>query len=184
MRIAIIGSGGVGGYFGGRLSKAGFDVTFVARGSHLKAIQENGLRIRSIAGNILIDTVQATDKISELSRPDLIIIGTKAGQVKEIRNEIKKILQPNSIILPLQNGILAANELQEVIDESHILGGLCRIISKIEGPGIIHHFAINPIIVFGELNKIHSERVAAVKTIFDTAQIDSIISDDIEADLW
>lgn len=184
MKIAVIGTGGIGGYFGGKLAKAGFDVTFIARGAHLEALIKNGLTVKSILGDFIVDKIKATNKINNIHNPDLIIIGTKAWQIKEIRNDIKDILHPGSIILPLQNGISAADELTEYIDKSYILGGLCRIISKINSPGIINHFAITPSIVFGELNKTLSERTSAIKNVFDIAGIESKLSDDIEAELW
>ncbi len=184
MKIAVIGTGGVGGYFGGKLAKAGLDVTFIARGAHLKAITAHGLTVNSILGNFKVEKLKAADKITKINRPDLIIIATKAWQIKEIREDIKKIIHSESIILPLQNGISAADDLTELINKSHILGGLCRIISKLDAPGVINHFAITPTIVFGEMDKSKSERTTAIKKLFDIAGIESIISEDIEADLW
>lgn len=150
MKIAVIGAGGVGGYFGGRLAKAGYDVTFVARGAHLETLRTRGLTVKSILEDFHIAKIKATENITDIDKPDLIIPCTKAWQIKEIRKDIKKILHPESIILPLQNGISAADELAEEINTSHIIGGLCRIISKIEAPGIINHFAITPSIIFGD----------------------------------
>ncbi len=184
MKTAVIGTGGVGGYFGGRLARAGFDVTFLARGAHLKALKNHGLRVKSIVGDFIVEHVKATDKIADIEKSDLILIATKAWQIKEIRSDLKKIIHRESIVLPLQNGISAAEELAEEIDNTRILGGLCRIISKIDAPGIINHFAINPVIVFGELDKSKSDRTAAIKNLFETSGIDSRISEDIEADLW
>lgn len=184
MKIAVIGAGGVGGYFGGRLAKAGNDVTFVARGEHLKAMLEYGLQVKSILGDFTVDKVNATSRITDIAKCDLVITGIKAWQVSEIRSDIKKIIHPGSIVLPLQNGISAADELAEAIDRSQILGGLCRIISKIDSPGVINHFAITPAIVFGELDHTQSERTSALKNTFDEAGIESVISEDIEAELW
>ena len=184
MKIAIIGSGGVGGYFGAKLVKAGFDVTFLARGEQLKAISGKGLTIKSILGDFSVGNLQATDRISEIVDPDLIIIGVKAWQIKEIREDLNRILHPDTIILPIQNGVLAAAELSEKIDRQKILGGLCRIFCKIESPGVINHSAVTPAIFFGELDKSKTERLLTVQKILKTAEIASIISDDIEADLW
>lgn len=184
MKIAIIGTGGVGGYFGAKLAKAGYDVTFLARGEHLKVMQSNGLTIKSILGYFHINNFTATDKITDIANPDLLILGVKAWQIKNIRNDLKSILKSDSAIIPLQNGIMAANELNESIDKKHILGGSCRIISKIEAPGVINHFAVQPAIVFGELDKTISERTQKIKSLFDEAGINSRISNDIEADLW
>ncbi len=184
MKIAIIGTGGVGGYFGAKLAHAGNDVTFLARGEHLKVIQRNGLTVKSILGDFKVQNIKATDKISNIKKPDLVIISVKAWQIREIGAELSTILNNDTIIIPLQNGVLAADELSENIDRRHILGGLCRIISKIEAPGVINHFGVTPTIVFGELDKSITERLARIQNVFNAAGIESRISDDIEADIW
>ena len=184
MKIAIIGSGGVGGYFGGKLANAGLDVTFLARGEHLKAIKANGLTVKSILGDFKVDAIKATDNIQEIGYADLIILGVKAWQIKEITRDLQSIVNEHTIILPLQNGILAAEELKEQIDEKNIICGLCRIISKIESPGIINHFGVTPSIVFGEFNNVKTERLLKIKELFDIAGIKSNISEDINSDLW
>ena len=184
MKIAIIGTGGVGGYFGAKLAQAGNEVTFLARGEHLKAIQKNGLTVKSILGDFRVENIKTTDKISNIEKPDLVIISVKAWQVKGIGEELKPILKSDTTIIPLQNGVLAADELMENIDRKHILGGLCRIISKIEAPGVINHFGVTPTIVFGELDKSKTERLARIQNVFNAAGIELRISDDIEADIW
>lgn len=184
MKIAIIGTGGVGGYFGAKLVQAGFDVTFLARGKHLKALLNNGLSVKSILGDFKVDRPKATDSIKNLVGSDLFIIAVKAWQIKEIRDELNEVLRPGNLVLPLQNGVMAAEELVEKIDKAHILGGLCRIISKIESPGVINHFGVIPEIVFGELDKQETDRVIEIHRIFEQAGIKSKVSNDIEADLW
>lgn len=184
MKIAIIGTGGVGGYFGAKLAQAGNEVTFLARGEHLKAIQKNGLTVKSILGDFRVENIKATDKVSNIEKPDLVIISVKAWQVKGIGEELKPILKSDTTIIPLQNGVLAADELMENIERKHILGGLCRIISKIEAPGVINHIGVTPTIVFGELDKSKTERLARIQNVFNAAGIESRISDDIEADIW
>ncbi|MCU4162837.1 ketopantoate reductase family protein [Carboxylicivirga caseinilyticus] len=184
MHIAIIGTGGVGGYFGAKLAQAGNKVTFVARGEHLKAIQDNGLIVRSIDGDFRVEDIKATDKILDIKNPDLIITAVKAWQIKEVREDINKIIHSDTMILPLQNGVLAAEELCEVINPSHVLNGLCRIISKIEAPGVINHFGVRPEIVFGEMDKPDSKRMKGLSESFDKAGINYKASRDIEADVW
>ena len=184
MKIAIIGTGGVGGYFGGKLAKAGYDVTFLARGEHLKAIQQNGLTVKSIKGDFKVDSVKATDRIDTIGLVDLLILGVKAWQVKDISYVLKTIIHKDTVVLPLQNGVLAVDELKESIKKENIIGGLCRIISKIDSPGVINHFGIEPTIIFGELDNSKTERLYKIKTVFDSAEIKGVISDDIIADLW
>ncbi len=184
MKIAIIGTGGVGGYFGAKLAQAGFDVTFLARGEHLKAIRKNGLTVHSILGDFHLNNLKTTDTISEIGPSDLILIGVKAWQIKEIGDELKTIVHSDSVVMPLQNGVLAVEELNKSISLSNIVGGLCRIISKIESPGVIRHFGITPTIVFGEIDKSPSQRTQQLKDLFTEAGIQSQVSNDIDADLW
>nr|WP_321452813.1 2-dehydropantoate 2-reductase [uncultured Carboxylicivirga sp.] len=184
MRIAIIGTGGVGGYFGAKLAQAGNQVTFLARGEHLKAIKNNGLVVKSIDGDFEVKNVLATDTITEINSPDLVIVAVKAWQIKDVRDDIAKILHVESIVLPLQNGVMAAEELSEVINPTHVLSGLCRIISKIDEPGIINHLGVKPEIVFGELDKSQTPRMEVLKQLFDNAGIANKASHDIEADVW
>lgn len=184
MKIAIIGAGGVGGYFGGKLAKAGYDVTFLARGEHLLAIQQKGLTVKSIIGDFTIAQVNATDRIDTVGFADLVILGVKAWQVSDISKELLTITKKDTIVLPLQNGVMAAEELKENIKKENIVGGLCRIISKIESPGVINHFGVEPSILFGELDNEVTERIDHIKVMFDNAGISSAISEDITADLW
>lgn len=184
MKIAVIGSGGVGGYFGGQLARAGFDVTFLARGEHLRKIRQNGLIVKSIKGDFKIDNAQATDSIHKIGFPDIIILAVKAWQVRDISYELASIIKKDTIILPLQNGVVTAEELAENIPPENIIRGLCKIISKMESPGVINHFALDPVVIFGEPDARGTERAELLKSVFDRAEVNAIISEDITADLW
>jgi 2-dehydropantoate 2-reductase len=184
MKIAILGTGGVGGYFGGKLARAGFDVAFLARGAHLEAIRKKGLRIKSSSGDFRVHPARVTDKIPEIGVADWIIVGVKAWQVKEIAREMKEIMSPDTSILPLQNGVLAMEELAGEMDSHHIVGGICRIFSKIESPGVISHLGVEPVIVFGEKDNRKSERVLKLKEILDKSGIKARIAEDIQAEIW
>lgn len=184
MKIAILGTGGVGGYFGGKLAQAGYNVTFLARGAHREAIQNNGLYVKSIKGDFLVQPVRITDNIVDIGMADLIILGVKAWQVKEMARDLRLILSPDATILPLQNGVLAMDELSEVIPKHHIIGGVCRIFSKIEAPGIISHWGTEPTIIFGEKNNRKSERVIQLKEILEKAGIKAKIADNIQVEIW
>ena len=107
MKILIYGTGGVGGYFGGRLAQAGHEVTFIARNAHLKAIKENGLRVNSINGDFVIQPAKATDDISEIETPDLVILGLKSWQIKDAAKKLKSIITEETMILPLQNLVIS-----------------------------------------------------------------------------
>jgi 2-dehydropantoate 2-reductase len=184
MKIAIIGTGGVGGYFGGRLAKAGNEVTFFARGEHLKALQSKGLKVISLQGDFQLEKVQTTDDILTIGQVDVVMLCLKAWQVKEIAPKLSALLNDNTAVLTLQNGVTIGDELKEFIPEKHIVSGLCKIISKIEAPGVINHFGVEPTIIFGEQDNVHSERVIAIQKTFEQAEIKSFISRDIQADLW
>lgn len=184
MKIAVIGAGGVGGYFGGRLARAGFDVTFVSRGEHLKAMQVNGLRVNSLNGNFHIDTVRATDDMRAVKDASLIILGVKAWQVAETGRLLRNIIHPDAAVLPLQNGILATDELLAVLKPQQVLSGLCRIISKIESPGVIAHLGVEPTIIFGEPDNQTRERTRVILEVFEKAGIQAWIAHDIRAELW
>lgn len=184
MKTAIIGTGGVGGYFGGRLANAGFDVTFLARGEHLREIQQNGLRVKSLKGDFIIDNAQATDTVQKIGTADLVILAVKAWQIPDISRELTSIVKKETIVLPLQNGVLTVGELAENIPAENIMGGLCKIISMIESPGVITHFGLEPTIIFGELNSRKTERSEWLKSVFDKADINAQIADDINAELW
>jgi 2-dehydropantoate 2-reductase len=184
IKIAVIGTGGVGGYFGGRLALAGNDVTFIARGEQLQAIKEKGLRIKSVKGDFLVSPVHASDKISDIQKPDLVILGVKAWQVKDLATELKPFLKTDTIVLPLQNGVLAHEELLSVLNPENVIGGSCRIFCKVESPGVIAHYGVEPTINFGELDHTRTSRLVHLKSVFDESAITSNISNDIQTELW
>lgn len=184
MKIGIIGTGGVGGYFGARLATSGNEVKFIARGKHLQAIKENGLRVKSIKGDLHIAPAIVSDNISDLSDCELIIFGVKAWQVKEIAPVLTKTLNKDALILPLQNGVLAVEELMDFFGGNQILGGLCMVFSSIESPGVINHKGLEPSITFGELDKSVKKRIIQLKNTFEKAGINTTLSEDIDAALW
>jgi 2-dehydropantoate 2-reductase len=139
MRIAIFGSGSIGGYFGGRLSRAGEDVVFVARGEHLNAMLTQGLRVDSINGDFVLPPVQATDNPSKIGKVDMVLVGVKAWQVPEAAEAIRPMIGPETFVLPLQNGLEAPAQLCEILGEQHVLGGLCGLFCYMAGPGHIIH---------------------------------------------
>lgn len=165
------------------MARAGFDVTFIARGEHLKAIKAKGLKVLSPEGDFEVNPVKVTDDFKEISDAELVILGTKAWQVKEVAANLKKI---NEIctVLPLQNGVLAYEEISSELGKERVLGGLCRIFSKIESPGVIKHIGAEASLVFGEMDNSRSDRVVKFLEVFHKSGIKSRISDDIQAELW
>lgn len=184
MHIVIVGVGGVGGYFGGKISQSGQKVTLIARGDHLNAIRRNGLQVKSIEGDFVTQPFLATDNIDEVEKADLILICTKSWQVIEAAKLIKPILKKQTIVIPLQNGADNAEKLLSELDAKHVLGGLCKIYSKIESPGVISHFGHPPEVVFGETDKSSTDRLLKVKKVFDLAGFNNTISKDIYVDIW
>lgn len=184
MRIGIIGTGGVGGYFGGKLAQTGNDVTFIARNKHLAAIKANGLQVKSINGDFRVQPAQASSELSALKDAELIIVSTKAWQVLDIAKQLKPIINPKCLVLPLQNGVDAFNELSSFLPQENIIKGLCRIFSKIEAPGVINHMGIEPTIIFGEKDNVKSERILVINQIFSDAGINNFIPCDIDAEQW
>ncbi|GET23249.1 ketopantoate reductase family protein [Prolixibacter denitrificans] len=184
MKIAVIGAGGVGGYFGGRLAQAGNEVTFLVRGAHLEAMRTVGLTVKSVLGDFHLDNVQATDDIETIGKVDLIIIGLKAWQVKDMAVQLDGLIGEQTVILPLQNGLLTYDELREAIGAEPVICGLCKIISKVEAPGVINHFAHTPEIIFGEADNTKSKRVQQLKEVMQKAGIQATVAENIQMELW
>ena len=185
MRIAIFGSGGVGGYFGGRLAQAGQDVTFIARGKHLQALRSKGLRVDSIAGDFHLDKVQATDRPADVGIVDYIICAVKAWQVPAAAKAMKPMIDNNTLVIPLQNGVEAPDQLAEVLGDVTVLGGLCAIIAFRAGDGHIKHIGANPLIRFGHLGKQADMRVNRLSELFNHCSgVKSSIPDDIRVAMW
>src|SRR5215210_2768817 len=137
MRIAIYGTGGAGGYFGAHLARAGEDVTFIARGEHLRAIRQTGLRIEKDAGEILIHPAQATDDPAQVGPVDVVIVGVKTWQLNEAAHAMRPMIGPETFVVPLQNGVEAMSQLAEVLGAEYVLNGLCGTISRVQSPGRI-----------------------------------------------
>ena len=123
MRIAVVGTGGVGGYFGGRLAQAGEDVTFIARGTHLQALRTQGLRVDSVRGDFVIHPVQATDDPRQVGVVDAVLVAVKAWQVPEVAEAIRPLVGAATCVVPLQNGVEAPEQLAVVLGTAPVVGG-------------------------------------------------------------
>ncbi len=184
MRIAIVGAGGVGGYFGGRLALAGHEVTFIARGTHLEAIRRSGLRVDSIDRNFIISPAQATDDIESVGPVDAVLVAVKSWQLPDAAVAMRPLVGPDTVVLPLLNGVEAADQLGAVLGTGHVLGGLCRIIATLEGPGHIRHGGLDPTIVFGELDNRRSNRVQQLARALEGAGVAARIPPDVHVAIW
>jgi len=184
MRVAIYGTGGAGGYFGAHLARTGEDVTFVARGQHLKAIQAHGLCVETAAGEIVVQPAQATDDPMHVSPVDVIFLGVKAWQVEEAAKNMQPMVGPQTLVVPLQNGVEAPSLLAAILGPEHVLAGLCGTISWVVAPGRIRNIGSANFIKFGELDNRRSERAERLRQLFEKAGVKVDIPSDIHKALW
>jgi 2-dehydropantoate 2-reductase len=185
LEIAVFGTGAVGGYFGGRLAEAGENVRFIARGQHLAAIREQGLQVSSIAGDFLIRPASATDQPAGAGPVDVVLVAVKAWQVTDAAETIRPLVGERTMVVPLENGIEAPDQLASVLGARHVVGGLCRILAYVEGPGHIRHAGAAPYIAFGELDGSKSARVDALREAFARARGLAVeVPPDIRVAMW
>jgi len=186
MRIAVFGTGGVGGYFGGRLAQAGAEVIFIARGEHLRAIQSSGLTVSDGAGNgFVIHPAQATDDPAQVGVVDMILVGVKTWQLAAAIKAMPPLLGPETFILPLLNGIEAPTELAAAVGAQRVLGGLCTLISYLVAPGEIRTLRAAGGLQFGELDNQRSTRVQQLEALFQRAEnVNVEVPPNIQAAMW
>lgn len=184
MRIVIFGTGGVGGYFGAQLARAGEDVIFIARGKHLEAIRNHGLHIDTPTGETVIQPAEATDDPTQVENADAVIVGVKAWQVTEAAEAMRSMLRPATFVVPLQNGVEAPSQLAAVLGKEHVLGGLCGTFSWVTAPGRIRTLGATNAIRFGELDNRRSERSDRLRQAFERAGVRAEIPSDIHKALW
>ena len=184
MRIAVIGAGGVGGFFGGRLARAGADITFIVRGATLEALTTRGLRIDSVHGDFHVNDVQATSDPSTAGPVDVVLMAVKAWQIPEAARTLGPLIGPDTMVVPLENGIDAPEILASVVGREHVAGGLCAIVSYIVEPGHIRHAASEPMVMFGELDNRRSDRVGQLREAFLRAGVNAEVPEDIHRSMW
>lgn len=211
MKIAVMGAGGVGGYFGGRLAAAGHDVTFIARGEHLEAIRADGLMVESVNGDFVVFPAQATDDPGTVGPVELVIFAVKSWQLDDAAELARPLFteraetgasepahtesadrrmgtadaaSDGTVALPLLNGVENADILARHYGWDRVLGGLCRVLSYIDAPGRIRHVGLDPVVVLGELDNRRSERVQRIHRTFVDGGIRTEIPDDIQVAIW
>lgn len=184
MKVAIMATGGVGGYYGGLLAQTGQDVTFIARGAHLQAIREKGLHIKSVHGDFQIVPAKATDNPSEVGPVDVILFATKTHQTDEAAKLIKPMVGRDTVILSLQNGIDAADRIGAVAGREHMLGGVTWLSAAIEAPGVIGQYSQFRRIVLGEFNGRTTPRLNMVCSTLQSTGATVEVSDNILKVLW
>jgi 2-dehydropantoate 2-reductase len=184
MRIAVVGTGGAGGYFGGLLAQSGEDVHFVARGEHLKAIQANGLRVTSIHGDFHVNPAQATDDPKTIGPVDLVLFAVKTYHTQDAVKLLPPLLGPQTAILPLQNGVESTEMIAAAVGQEHALGGACWVASAVTAPGKIDQKSEFRRIVLGELSGQVSDRVAAITEALKRSGATAEASSEINKVRW
>ena len=184
MRIAVIGTGGIGGPYGASLAKAGADVTFVARGAHLAAMRENGLRIEGDRGETHIRPAQVTDDIASIGTVDVILFCVKLWDVEPAAEQLRAIIGPQTAVIPLQNGIDAAERLIRILGDVAVMGGMAFVTGTIVAPGVIRQTGSYQRMTFGELDGQISERGQRVRDLCEAAGFEAVLSPDIMVPVW
>jgi 2-dehydropantoate 2-reductase len=184
MRIAVMGTGGMGGYFGGLLARAGEDVTFIARGDHLEAIRNNGLTVKSkLSGNFNIPA-KATDNTHEIGPVDFVLFCVKAYDNAVAADQIRPLIGPETVVLSVQNGIDNEQQIGEVIGPEHIVGCVSYVSSTIASSGVIAQTAGPGKIVFGEMQGGTSHRTETLQSTLQNSGITAELHSDIQVALW
>ncbi len=184
MRIAIMGSGGVGGYFGARLQKGGADVAFIARGAHLAAMRTNGLTIESAHEPIRLPKVNATDDPKEIGQVDIVLFAVKLWDTESAARSLKPIVGPDTGIISLQNGVQKDDVLRGIFGAGAVMGGAAYMATTIGRPGIIVQTGTMQRMVFGEYGGRRSQRAQALLEAARAGGINAEISDDIRRAIW
>ncbi len=184
MKIAVIGTGGVGGSFGAALAKAGADVAFVARGAHLAAMQENGLRVEGGRGETVIRPVQATDNIASIGSVDIVLFCVKLWDVKPVGAQLGPLLAQDTAVIPLQNGVDAARWLVEILGATAVMNGTVAVSATIDRPGVIRQTGKMMSLTFGEMDGRMTRRAEQFHALCDRADFDVTLSDNIAVPLW
>jgi 2-dehydropantoate 2-reductase len=183
MRIAILGAGGVGGYFGGRFAAAGADIHFIARGEHLSALRAHGLRIESPLGNLHLPAVNATDDPAAVGPVDLVLFTVKLYDVESAVAQLKPLVGPQTIIVPLQNGVDTFDVLTRAVGKQHVVGGTTYVSAVIAEPGLIRHTAMDTL-VFGPVSGPAPAQLVELQALCTTAGCKGVLSDHIMVDIW
>jgi 2-dehydropantoate 2-reductase len=185
MKIAMMGSGGVGGFFGGRLAHAGYDVSFIARGAHLAAMRERGLTIENQQqGEIRVPKVQATDDPAQIGRVDLVIVSVKLWDTESAARQIKPLLGPDTGVISLQNGVIKDDILRRVLGDAAVMGGVGYVATTISRPGVIRQTGTMQRIVLGEYDGTKSARATFLHEALARAGVNAELSDDVRRAIW
>ncbi len=184
MKIYVVGSGGVGGYFGGRLARAGYDVTFVARGQHREALATKGLRVKSVAGDFNVYPAQVIGAIREITDPDLVLFAVKTYDTDDVATELAAVVNRDTTVITFQNGVDNDHRIREHIKNAAVHPGLAYVITTKTQPGLIEQTGGPRKLIFGDRVKPDNPRLIEIVGLMRDAGVDATASDDISRDLW
>ena len=184
MRIAVIGAGGIGAIYGAALAKAGTEVIFVARGAHLAAMQQQGLRIEGDRGETIVRPAQATDDIAGIGPVDYVLLCVKLWDVESAGEQLRPIIGPQTAVVPLQNGVDAHERLIPILGRAAVMGGTAFVTGSIVSPGVVRQTGTYFQMTFGELDGWISPRGERLRDMCAAAGIEGVLSPDILAPLW
>jgi len=184
MKIAIMGAGGVGGYFGARLAASGQDVHFIARGEHLAAIRRDGLQVNSANGDVLVKPAQATDQPAQVGPVDLVMVAVKLWSTEDALRDAHPLVGADSAVVSFQNGVIATDLIAKAYGRQRTLGGVSNIAAVIERPGVIRHTGTMAILSVGELDGTISPRCQRFVEACTKASIQARATDAIEKAIW
>ncbi|WP_440895617.1 2-dehydropantoate 2-reductase [Amphibacillus sp. Q70] len=183
MRILVLGAGGIGGYFGGRLVEKGEDVTFLVRPKRKQILEKNGLIIHSVKGDFSFTPALIT-KDDQVEPFDIVLFSTKAYHLKEAINDLKPFIGEKTVIIPLLNGISHLTPLKEAFGDKKVIGGLCFIETTLNQAGEVVHSSTFDRLVFGELDHQKTDRIQQIASTFSGTKADFVLSQQISQDMW
>lgn len=183
MKILVVGAGAIGGYFGGRLLEKGEDVTFLVRERRKRQLEETGLNIESINGDVRLMPKLIT-KEEHTEEFDIVLVSTKSYQLQAAIDDLRPFVKEGTMVLPLLNGIAHIDALVEAFGEEAVLGGLCFIESTLDEKGIIVQASSMNQLVYGERNGKKSERINRLKEVFEGTKADIVLSSNINQEMW
>lgn len=184
MKFAIVGAGGVGGYFGARLAADGNDVVFVARGAHREAMAAKGLKVLSPKGDLHIEEPELFEDAEATGLCDFVFLCVKLWDVEAAARMVQPLLAHDSAVVPLQNGVTVEDDLGRLVGPRFVLGGVAHIASVIKEPGVIEHSSPIAQLTFGELDGLSSWRQECLLSACMGAGIDAKVSTGIQVALW
>ena len=185
MKIVMMGSGGVGGFFGALLAKAGFDVGFVARGAHLAAMRSGGLKIeRPGKDDLNVEKIRASDDPASLGPADIVIISVKLWDTEQAAEAIRPLVGPRTAVLSLQNGVARDDILRRAFGEAAVMGGVAYVAAVISAPGVIRQTGAMQRIVFGEYDGRESERARFLRDALQKSGVTAELTGDVRRAIW